>query len=468
METKYNIERQFIEGYDVVDPIDQATFCNQIVLDFSGPENNQAIMDLSMSNFFIADCELASSSIIDFDIINFGNTQRFELLIQASYFTKTLRFFHNNPNVQVSFPFKYRDDEENVYDFAPMEPMLREQMLITFRLTTLSDGQIILVGIPTPWFASNTTHSQVCFRVLDSLNVRFPSNVEVEIWNSKDSSKKLVDELTGFGLSIGFIPKIPAYYSDSDTRYHYRLKLPHLSPTTYKTITGSFSKEEINGGMMNIPINIQEDFPDASDFIPLWEVLRGPDYSLVSKPYREGDIVRHNPGGEVSDHDGTTYRIFRRNTTFLEIVHHPLVTDEPGFFPEGIVFDDTKIFEIASIIQGAFSWDRWFPSGYFGGAQGWYRFMGGPTPIYEDPDPSWLKTAKRILRWLWNNWTGRNPIDNPDGYIIGQPDRFQFYFQQLPVVPPYDWSPPPAWEPGDFLESWHYIQDQPDPPPGYS
>ena len=260
--TKYNLERQFIEGYNIVDAIDQATFQSQLTLNFNN--TNSVDVDLSKSNFFIVDTGLCNGSVANFNFINYDTpgVQRFEILLLEAYDEeKELNFENGYP---VKFPFKHIDDEDDFteYDYEPMLLYQRRQMLITFRLSQNLQGTPVFVAVPTCWFESRATHALLTFVAIEYINdidttdvepevsqaSRCPSNIIVQTkpsfvsaWDSFDFEKYGYESKSNRGVANFMLPRVPDYLNYD---YDYRLISGEVGAPNYNIKVGTIPKED--------------------------------------------------------------------------------------------------------------------------------------------------------------------------------------------------------------------------------
>ncbi len=394
MKTKYNIERQFIEGYNIVDPIDQATFQKQIELSFTGSTTE---LDLSKSNFFLADCELATGGTVNFDFINYDDkVQRFELLLQESLDIKDITFCSNVGGVDVEFPFKYMDDDGVEFDIEPMSQHQRRQMLISFRRSSLINDSVVFIGTATTWFESSATHCMVTMRVEEPVNEyvtnnltlrRYPSNVYYTCKNSKTPALKIEENYTMFGLLTAFIHRIPDYYTDAQCK--------HTFTFTYEGVNGGelsveLTKEEVNSGIVNKVVELPATFVNTwyrQPSIPGEKTLFG---------YRTGDLVYlpQNTGQPLVDNK--VFRSVLDNNHYKPSVYDAL--QNPMDYPPG-----SEAWENEYVKDYAY-WQVWLPDGATNswdmhpnaGDPGWYSVsvlyieaygIGNLSFWYVDPQP---------------------------------------------------------------------------------
>lgn len=390
MKTKFNAERQFIEGYDIVDPVDQATFQKQLEVSFVG---NTATIDLSKSNFFLVDCELCSGSTCNFNIINYGpGVQRFEILLLESLEPKTLNF--SCVDCTIHFPFKYQDEDGNIFDIEPMEAQRRNQMLITFRTTIKNNNSKHIVGATTPWFESAATHSMINIVVEETLNAvpddespehdfkyRYPSNIQTKCKNSKNLSVIIDEGEPSFGVFSTFLYRIPDYYNDNECKHEIEIVYNGYNGGSQ---TIPLSKTAVNSGMVNIPIQL------PNNFINDWEPSHGKNYNQgidglaftdSAMFYREGDLVKYTITTLGID-------IWRCNTDFP--TGSKSINYRPGRF-EPLEVPDPNVLD--SVPWDYLYWDAW-RNGDQG--WGWYKMdiiylTNQPNPVqweYLDPQPS--------------------------------------------------------------------------------
>ena len=380
--TKFNIERQFIEDANIVDPIDQASFQGQIQPEFEkapwepGGENVFCNIDVSQGHFFMVDCDDAGGSEEDylyFNIKNATTNDRFELLLRESNIVKKLAFGNwDGPAPElVKFSFRTRDIDGNIEHTEPMEAYSRRQMLITFRSVQNSLGQTHIIGIPTPWFESQATHGVCTTIVMETINNRPPSNIMIDVYLEKEGEApiKIREEEVITGYNITLLPRVPSKFTQAQQHYKYVLKVP-----TTDGMEIMDTKEILNSHIDSGRILLSSS--TTSSFIPVWETSRSEEErNLVALPYKKDAIVKHNPGGICPEFDGETYHIFRRNELYDLLASSPDTLLEPGFYPDITV---NELFQHAySTLLGMFSWDKWFPTTGNGGV--WKRFVGGVT-----------------------------------------------------------------------------------------
>lgn len=166
---KYKLERSYINGGNVVDPIDQITFQKPLYVD-GYPEVID--IDLSLSNFFIIDLEDENTDHLNprnviLNPINLNGIQRFEVLFIEPL---GIRNFASGDN-DFQFPTFYQSAEFG--NRFTMEVGLRREMLITFKVIYPTSGDCstntspIFLGDMTPWFDSKLLYSYMVFMVTD-------------------------------------------------------------------------------------------------------------------------------------------------------------------------------------------------------------------------------------------------------------------------------------------------------------
>ena len=295
--SKYNIERQFIEGYNIVDPVDQATFQSQIEVEFTGVT---AIIDLSKSNFFVLDLEKCPGPEVYITLTNYSNTTRFELLLREPTEAKTIRWDMVTPRVIFPHPLYDEGIDEPLYAPEPMGSYKMRQQLITFRTTSDYSNSYHFVGVATRWFESRATHLFLQILLKESRNVvtksipvrQFPlsSNIvvteEMEFPRGSSSCRvRLYVEETGELLDsnmssqgIGGIA-VPRVHALQD--YSYRLEIldSNLTVVYNEIITASETRD--NYELPYIDIELED--------IQLWE---SPE--VTSLGYMNGFVVKHN------------------------------------------------------------------------------------------------------------------------------------------------------------------------------
>ena len=206
--TKYNLERSYINGGNVVDPINQATFQNPLYVD-GYPEIIN--LDLSLSNFFIVDLEDGNTDYSNprnaiLNPINLGRLQRFEVLFIEPF---GLRNFISGDN---NFQFPNFYDDPNFGNMFSMEIGLRREMLITFKIThptfnhCLNNTQPIFLGDVTPWFDSELLNINIEFVIRDQFG-NLLDNVTIILFHAGYDS---LTEITSFGRCSFIRPR--GYY----------------------------------------------------------------------------------------------------------------------------------------------------------------------------------------------------------------------------------------------------------------